>query len=70
MNLSKYKKNLKVKGCEVYSYNTKVAMIGAHCVMQLGWWSVTTQKHINYVARELGLPIAKPGGEHTTKHLS
>ena len=26
---------------------------------QLGWWSVTTQKHINYAASELGLEIVK-----------
>jgi hypothetical protein len=63
MNLPKYKKNLKVEGCEVYSYGTKVAMIGSHTVMQLGYWSQTTQKHINYVASELNLPIAKPAGQ-------
>ena len=26
-------------------------------LIQHGWWSVTTQKHINYVARELDLTI-------------
>jgi len=69
MNLPKYKKNLKVVGNSVYSYNTRVALIGSKCITQLGWWSVTTQKHINYVARELGLPIAKPGGRTAKEHL-
>ena len=26
---------------------------------QLGYWSMTTQKHINYVAKELDLDIIK-----------
>ena len=59
MNLPKYKKNLKVEGCEVYRYGTKVAMIGSHTIMQLGYWSQTTQKHINYAANELGLELIK-----------
>ena len=28
-------------------------------MIQLGWWSVTTQKHINYVASELNLTLNK-----------
>ena len=57
--LEKYRQNLRVIGNEVYSYNTKVAIIEAGELKQLGYWSVTTQKHINYVARELGLKLVK-----------
>jgi len=59
--LDRYKQNLRVIGNEVYSYNTKVAIIDSEAgeLRQLGWWSVTTQKHINYVARELGLKLVK-----------
>lgn len=59
--LERYKQNLKVVGCDVISYTTKVAIIDpiAKTLTQLGWWSVTTQKHINYVAKELGLTLIK-----------
>jgi len=59
--LERYRQNLKVVGNEVFSYNTKVAVIDSETgeLRQLGWWSVTTQKHINYVSRELGLKIVK-----------
>ena len=59
--LDRYKQNLRVIGNEVYSYNTKVAIIDSVAgeLKQLGYWSVTTQKHINYVARELGLKLVK-----------
>lgn len=57
----RYKKNLKVEGDGVYSYNTLVARIGGSRLYQLGYWSVTTQKHINYIARELGLELVKEG---------
>jgi len=59
--LDRYKQNLKVVGNEVFSYNTKVAIIDNEAgeLRQLGWWSVTTQKHINYVSRELGLKLVK-----------
>ena len=61
MILSKYKQNLQVLGTGIYSYNTEVGRINhekkeVHC---LGWWSVTTQKHINFVARELGYKLIK-----------
>ena len=64
MNLSKYKQNLKVNGFgEVLSYNTHVASIDYkdEVVNQLGWWSTTTQKHINYVASELGFDLNRNG---------
>jgi hypothetical protein len=53
----KYKANLHHDGLNVYSYDTKVARINDHELTQLGWWSVTTQKHINFAAEELGLPL-------------
>ena len=55
----KYKKNLKVTGNKVFSYNTHVATIDGNDLIQLGYWSVTTQKHINYVAEELDLILIK-----------
>ena len=57
----RYKQNLRVSNDAVYSYNTKVATINhvAREVKQLGWWSVTTQKHINYVARERGYSVVE-----------
>ena len=55
----KYKVNLRQHGDDIYSYSTKVATIHHDKLIQHGWWSVTTQKHINYVANELGLEIDK-----------
>ena len=59
MKLKRYNKNLKVEGNKVFSYNTHVATIEDSKLIQLGYWSVTTQKHINYVARELNLTLSK-----------
>jgi hypothetical protein len=62
--LPKYKQNLSIveKDGErfVRSYNTLVARIEDGTLYQLGWWSVTTQKHINYVAKHFGYQIVKP----------
>ncbi len=55
----RYKENLRQVGEDIYSYSTKVATIHQDKLIQHGWWSVTTQKHINYVANELGLEIDK-----------
>ena len=46
--------NLRATDAHVYSYNTKVAEIchKSKKIIPLGWWSVTTSKHINYVAKE------------------
>ena len=55
----KYKENLREHNVEVWSYTTKVAEIKDGELHQLGWWSVTTQKHINYAAKELGLELVK-----------
>lgn len=56
MTLQRYKQNLKVVDNKVYSYNTHVATINHDdfTVQILGWWSNTTSKHINHVARLLG----------------
>ena len=56
-NLKNYKQNLRIENNNVISYNTTVAKIEDDMLIQLGWWSVTTQKHINYVAREMNLQI-------------
>ena len=53
--IMKYKANLKVTGNKVFSYNTHVATIEGNDLIQLGYWSQTTQKHINHVAEELDL---------------
>ena len=57
MKLNRYNQNLKIEGNNVISYTTNVAKIEGSNLIQLGWWSVTTQKHINYVARELDLTL-------------
>jgi hypothetical protein len=57
--LPKYKENLTIHGNEVWSYSTKVAIIDGNDLLQLGYWSKTTQKHINYVADHLDLILSK-----------
>tara|TARA_R110000868_G_scaffold193239_1_gene437936 strand:+ start:156 stop:329 length:174 start_codon:yes stop_codon:yes gene_type:complete len=57
--MEKYKQNLKVIGDQVYSYSTHVATIAEDKLFQLGYWSQTTQNHINYVACELDLILIK-----------
>lgn len=56
---NKYKQNLTRVNDDIYSYSTKVAIIEKNNLLQLGYWSVTTQKHINYVAKELNLNLIK-----------
>lgn len=61
----KYKQNLRVINFDgssyVQSYSTRVAKIDLEKseLIQLGYWSVTTQKHINYAAKELNLTLVK-----------
>tara|TARA_R100001369_G_scaffold85918_1_gene119969 strand:+ start:51 stop:236 length:186 start_codon:yes stop_codon:yes gene_type:complete len=57
--LEKYKQNLSIRGNQVWSYNTHVATIENNDLLQLGYWSQTTQKHINYVANSLDLILIK-----------
>ena len=57
--MKKYQQNLRLDGNRVISYTTHVATIDGQNLLQLGWWSRTTQKHVNYVAKEYGLTIIK-----------
>jgi len=59
MKLRRYNQNLRIEGNKVISYVTHVATIDGSTLKQLGWWSMTTQKHINYVAQELNLELIK-----------
>ena len=56
--LSKYRENLRIiDDTDVYSYSTRVAQIKGDAIHVFGWWSPTTSKHINYVARHYNLKI-------------
>ena len=55
----KYKQNLRQDQNKIISYTTHVATIEGDNLIQLGWWSMTTQKHINYAAKELNLNLIK-----------
>jgi hypothetical protein len=61
----KYKENLSIVSVNgetfIKSYQTLVAKVDYtnRQMQQLGWWSVTTQKHINYASKELGLELIK-----------
>ena len=59
--LDKYRENLLVSDDAVFSYLTRVAEIDHEKreINPLGWWSVTTSKHINYVAREYDYKVTK-----------
>lgn len=57
--LDKYKQNLTINGNDVWSYSTIVAKIDGNDLRQLGYWSQTTQKHINYVANYYNLNLIK-----------
>jgi len=55
--LAKYRENLSYDNKFIYSYGTKVAEIKGETVVKLGYWSVTTSKHINYAAKELNKKV-------------
>ena len=57
----KYKQNLRATDNYVFSYNTKVAEIDHtnRSIKPLGWWAVTTSKHINYVGSEYNYQVLK-----------
>ncbi len=62
--LDKYKENLSIITDSdgnrfIKSYETVVAHLTNESIIQLGWWSKTTQKHINYVSIRFGLPVIK-----------
>ena len=68
IQLDKYKANLTVTRerlggdyhINVFSYETLVAtgLVGG-ALMQSQWHSTTTQKHVNYVAKELNMELIK-----------
>ena len=61
MRFPRYKQNLWTTNDYVVSYGTPVAHIQGDTMQQLpGLVSVTTQRHINYVAEHLGLKLRKP----------
>tara|TARA_R100001463_G_scaffold217_7_gene1048 strand:+ start:959 stop:1228 length:270 start_codon:yes stop_codon:yes gene_type:complete len=69
----RHKKNLREIDGKIYSYDTHVATIvrdtqfeDGH-ILQHGWWSVTTQRHINYVANYYDIPVIKEY-EQAEKH--
>ena len=45
---------------EHWSYTTHVATIEDDKLIQLGHWSMATQTHINYVAKQFDLELIKP----------
>ena len=59
----KHKKNLRQVGDAIWSYSTHVATLVYNSkklqyeLHQHGWWSVTTQRHINYVANYYNINI-------------
>ena len=58
--LAKYKQNLRIKNnVEVWSYDTHVATIVNAELIEHGWWSATTSKHVNYVADQLDLDVVR-----------
>ena len=58
---TKYFENLRTDNKYIYSYNTKVAKIDNinQLVIVYDWYSVTTTKHINYIARLLNYDTKK-----------
>ena len=63
----RYKQNLHIEGNKVISYTTHVATIDSanRKLYVHGWWSVTTSKHINYVASQYGLVKEEKKSEET-----
>ena len=68
IQLDKYKANLTVTRerlgndyhINVFSYETLVATgLEGGALMQSQWHSTTTQKHVNYVASQLGMEVIK-----------
>ena len=67
----RYHENLQTVGNRIYSYGTHVATyisgtragrnypLSPGKVETHGWWSPTTSKHINYIARKWGVTVRK-----------
>lgn len=65
LKFDRYKQNLTLvtMGVDTFvkSYSTLVAKVDHinKTVHQLGYWSMTTQKHINYAAKQLNYELNK-----------
>ena len=69
IKFDRYRENLTQIDDKIFSYETHVATLdysgngrinnGGRCLVQHGWWSRTTQKHVNYVSNHYGLPIVE-----------
>jgi hypothetical protein len=57
----KYFQNLRTDTNFIYSYDTKVAQIdhANRLVIVSNWYSITTSKHVNYIAGLLNYDIKK-----------
>ncbi len=56
----KYHENLQTVGNKIFSYGTHVATFKpGQGVVTKGWWSSTTSKHINFIARQWGASVRK-----------
>ena len=66
MKFKRYTQNLSYEHPYIISYTTKVAKVCGDYVKELGYWSVTTRKHVNYAANELNKDLIyynQEGGE-------
>jgi len=63
MSFKKYNENLRMVSVDgvdyAKSYSTLVARVEDKKLIELGRWSKTTTKHVNYVAKELGLELVR-----------
>lgn len=52
-------KNVRIQGDKIISYTTHVATLqhDSKTVKRLGYWSRTTQRHINFIASQFGYKI-------------
>jgi hypothetical protein len=56
----RYPENLQTIGNKIFSYGTHVATFKpGKGVVTKGYWSVTTSKHINYIAGKWGATVRK-----------
>ena len=55
LKLPRYQRNLKYNFDGLYSYNTRVALLGLsrRTIIKIGRWSVTNATHYNYARRFL-----------------
>jgi len=63
MSFKKYNENLRMVSVDgtdyAKSYSTLVARVEDKKLIELGRWSKTTTKHVNYVAKQLGLELVR-----------